>query len=124
MIIGVPKEIKPQENRIGAVPAIVLSLVEAGHTVLIEQGGGLGAGVTDEEYVAVGGKIAATAKDVYGQADMIVKVKEPMAAEYPLIKKDQILFTYFHFAASRELTDAMLQSGAHCFAYETLVHRG
>lgn len=124
MIIGVPKEIKPQENRIGAVPAMVLDLVEAGHTVLVEQGGGLGAGITDEEFAAVGGKIVATPADVYGQADMIVKVKEPLPAEYPLIKKDQVLFTYFHFAASRELTDAMLASGAHCFAYETLVHRG
>ncbi|MCK5943623.1 MAG: alanine dehydrogenase, partial [Planctomycetes bacterium] len=123
MIIGVPKEIKPQENRIGAVPAMVLELVEAGNTVLVEQGGGLGAGITDEEYEAVGAKMVASAKDVYGQADMIVKVKEPLAAEYDLIKEGQILFTYFHFAASRELTDAMLQSKAHCFAYETLVHR-
>lgn len=123
MIIGVPKEIKPQENRIGAVPAMVLELVEAGHTVLIEQSGGIGAGVTDEEYVAVGGKIVATAADVYGQAEMIIKVKEPLPSEYPLIKKGQILFTYFHFAASRELTQAMLDSGAHCFAYETLIHR-
>jgi len=124
MIIGVPKEIKPQENRIGAVPAMVLDLVEAGHTVLVEKDGGLGAGVTDAEFEAVGGQIAATAADVYGQADMIIKVKEPLAAEYPLIKKDQLLFTYFHFAASRELTDAMIASGAHCFAYETLIHRG
>ncbi|MFN3240446.1 MAG: alanine dehydrogenase [Planctomycetota bacterium] len=123
MIIGVPKEIKPQENRIGAVPAMVLELVEAGNTVLVEQGGGLGAGITDEEYEAVGAKIVASAADVYGQADMIVKVKEPLAAEYPLIKPGQILFTYFHFAASQELTEAMLKSGAHCFAYETLVHR-
>jgi len=124
MIIGVPKEIKPQENRIGAVPAMVLDLVEAGHTVLVEKDGGLGAGVTDDEYMAVGGKIAATAADVYGQADMIIKVKEPLASEYPLIKKDQLLFTYFHFAASRELTEAMVASGANCFAYETLIHRG
>jgi alanine dehydrogenase len=123
MIIGVPKEIKPQENRIGAVPAMVLDLVEAGHTVLVEKDGGLGAGVTDAEYASVGGQIAATAADVYGQSDMIIKVKEPLAAEYPLIKKDQLLFTYFHFAASRELTDAMVSSGAHCFAYETLIHR-
>lgn len=124
MIIGVPKEIKPQENRIGAVPAMVLDLVEAGHTVLIEKDGGLGAGVTDAEYSAVGAKIAATAADVYGQSDMIIKVKEPLASEYPLIKKDQLLFTYFHFAASRELTEAMVASGANCFAYETLIHRG
>lgn len=124
MIIGVPKEIKPQENRIGAVPAMVLELVEAGHTVLVEQSGGIGAGVTDQEYAAVGAKMIATAADVYSQADMIVKVKEPLPAEYALIKKDQILFTYFHFAADRGLTEAMVKSGAHCFAYETLIHRG
>ncbi|MBL8729793.1 MAG: alanine dehydrogenase [Planctomycetes bacterium] len=123
MIIGVPKEIKAQENRVGAVPAMVLDLVGAGHTVLVEAGAGAGAGVTDEAYQSVGGKIVATAGDVYGKADMIVKVKEPLPAEYKLIRKGQILFTYFHFAAARELTDAMLASGAHCFAYETLVHR-
>ena len=110
MIIGVPKEIKAQENRVGAVPAMVLDLV--------------GAGVSDEAYVKVGAEMVATAQEVYGQAEMIVKVKEPLAAEYPLIKKGQLLFTYFHFAAARELTDAMLKSGANCFAYETLIHRG
>lgn len=124
MIIGVPKEIKAQENRVGAVPAMVLDLVGAGHQVLVQRGAGMGAGVADEAYVEVGATMVDDAAAVYGRADMIVKVKEPLAAEYPLIKKGQILFTYFHFAASRELTDAMLQSGAHCFAYETLVHRG
>ncbi len=123
MIIGVPKEIKAQENRVGAVPAMVLDLVGAGHAVLVEAGAGAGAGVTDEAYQRVGAKLVATAADVYGKADMIVKVKEPLPAEYKLIRKGQILFTYFHFAAARELTDAMLASGAHCFAYETLVHR-
>ena len=123
MIIGVPKEIKAQENRIGAVPAMVMDLVSAGHTVLVERGGGLGAGIPDEQYTAVGAKLAQSAAEVYGQADMIVKVKEPLPSEYKLIKKGQLLFTYFHFAASRELTDAMLASGAHCFAYETLVHK-
>lgn len=124
MIIGVPKEIKAQENRVGAVPAMVLDLVGAGHKVLVQRGAGLGAGVTDEAYEKVGGTMAASAEEVYGKADMIVKVKEPLAAEYPLIKKGQLLFTYFHFAAARELTDAMLKSGANCFAYETLVHKG
>ena len=124
MIIGVPKEIKAQESRVGAVPAMVLDLVSAGNTVLVQQGAGLGAGVTDEGYVKVGAKMVASAAEVYGQADMIVKVKEPLPAEYPLIKKGQLLFTYFHFAAARELTDAMLKSGANCFAYETLIHRG
>ncbi|MGC6486380.1 MAG: alanine dehydrogenase [Planctomycetota bacterium] len=123
MIIGVPKEIKPQENRIGAVPAMVMDLVEAGNQVLVERGGGLGAGIADEEYAAVGASIVDGAADVYGQADMIIKVKEPLAAEYALIRPGQTLFTYFHFAASRDLTQAMLDSGAHCFAYETLVHR-
>ena len=123
MIIGVPKEIKAQENRVGAVPAMVLDLVGAGHKVLVQKGAGLGAGVSDEAYVKVGAVMVATAQEVYGQAEMIVKVKEPLPAEYPLIKKGQLLFTYFHFAAARELTDAMLKSGANCFAYETLVHR-
>jgi alanine dehydrogenase len=124
MIIGVPKEIKAQENRVGAVPAMVLDLVGAGHQVLVQRGAGLGAGIPDEAYGQVGATMVDDAAAVYARADMIVKVKEPLAAEYPLIRKGQILFTYFHFAASRELTDAMLRSGAHCFAYETLVHRG
>ncbi|HEB54635.1 MAG TPA: alanine dehydrogenase [bacterium] len=123
MIIGVPTEIKPQENRIGAVPAMVMDLVTAGHEVLVEQGGGRGAGITDDEFRAAGAEIVGTADDVYGRAEMIVKVKEPLPAEYERIRENQILFTYFHFAASRELTDAMLRSGAHCFAYETLVYR-
>ncbi|MCA3007971.1 MAG: alanine dehydrogenase [Phycisphaerales bacterium] len=123
MIIGVPKEIKAQENRVGAVPAMVLDLVGAGHTVLVQSSAGLGAGVSDEAYAKVGAKVVGSAAEVYGGADMIVKVKEPLPAEYPLIKKGQLLFTYFHFAASPELTDAMLKSGAHCFAYETLIHR-
>jgi alanine dehydrogenase len=123
MIIGVPKEIKAQENRVGAVPAMVLDLVGAGNTVLVQSGAGLGAGVTDDAFTKVGAKMLPTAAEIYGQADMIVKVKEPLPVEYPLIKKGQLLFTYFHFAASRELTDAMLKSGANCFAYETLIHR-
>ena len=124
MIIGVPKEIKAQENRVGAVPGMVLDLVSAGHTVLVQQSAGLGAGVSDEGYIKVGAKMVASAAEVYGQADMIVKVKEPLPSEYGLIRKGQLLFTYFHFAAARELTDAMLKSGANCFAYETLIHRG
>jgi len=123
MIIGVPKEIKPQENRIGAVPAMVLDLVEAGNQVLVERGGGSGAGIGDAEYEAVGATMVDAAADVYGRAEMIIKVKEPLPAEYGLIRPGQLLFTYFHFAASRELTQAMLDSKAHCFAYETLVYR-
>jgi len=124
MIIGIPKEIKPQENRIGAVPAMVHDLVEAGHEVLIEASGGLGAGITDDDFTAVGGKIAASAAEVYGDAEMIIKVKEPLPVEHALIRPGQILFTYFHFAASRELTQSMLDSGAMCFAYETLTEDG
>jgi alanine dehydrogenase len=120
MIIGIPQEIKAQENRVGAVPAMVLQLVTDGHTVLVQQGAGLGAGIPDEDYVQVGARIARDAASVYEQAEMIIKVKEPLPDEYGLIRKGQLLFTYFHFAASRELTDAMLQSEAHCFAYETL----
>ncbi len=120
MIIGVPKEIKPQENRVGAVPAMVHALVGDGHTVLVQKGAGLGAGLSDEAYAGAGAQIVDDAAGVYGAADMIIKVKEPLASEYPLIKPGQLLFTYFHFAASRELTDAMIASGAHCFAYETL----
>ncbi|MCA8966549.1 MAG: alanine dehydrogenase, partial [Planctomycetes bacterium] len=123
MIIGVPKEIKAQENRVGAVPAMVLDLTSAGHKVLVEKTAGLGAGIPDEAFAQVGATMVGSAEEVYGGADMIVKVKEPLAAEYSLIKKGQLLFTYFHFAASRELTDAMLKSGAHCFAYETLQYR-
>lgn len=122
MIIGVPKEIKAQENRIGAVPAMVLDLVGAGHRVLVEKDGGLGAGIPDSSFQEVGAEIRDTAAEIYGESEMIIKVKEPLPDEYALIKPDQLLFTYFHFAASRELTDAMLKSGAHCFAYETLVH--
>jgi alanine dehydrogenase len=122
MIIGVPKEIKAQENRVGAVPAMVMDLVAAGHTVLVQESAGVGAGVPDEGYARVGGKLVRTAAEVYGKADMIVKVKEPLPAEYSLIRKGQLLFTYFHFAADRELTEAMLKSGANCFAYETLIH--
>ncbi len=120
MIIGVPKEIKAQENRVGAVPAMVMELVAAGHQVLVQEGAGLGAGITDADFQKVGARMESGAAAIYGKADMIVKVKEPLPKEYGLIKKGQLLFTYFHFAASRELTDAMLQSKANCFAYETL----
>jgi len=123
MIIGVPREIKAQENRVGAVPAMVLDLVSAGHSVLVEKDGGQGAGISDEQYTAVGAEIVGGPDEVYQRAEMIIKVKEPLPEEYGRIREGQVVFTYFHFAASRELTDAMLQSGAHCFAYETLVHR-
>jgi len=124
MIIGVPKEIKDQEHRVGAVPAMVHDLAERGHQVLVEAGAGLGAGIPDSDFDIAGGQMVGSAKEVYGKADLIVKVKEPLAAEYDLIREGQTLFTYFHFAASRELTEAMLKSGAHCFTYETLTYQG
>ncbi len=120
MIIGVPKEIKAQENRVGAVPAMVMELVAAGHQVLVQEGAGLGAGIADADFLKVGAKLESTAAAIYGKAEMIIKVKEPLPVEYGLIKPGQLLFTYFHFAAARELTDAMLKSKANCFAYETL----
>ncbi|MCC6151157.1 MAG: alanine dehydrogenase [Planctomycetes bacterium] len=120
MIIGVPREIKDSEYRVGMVPATVYSLVQQGHTVLVEVSAGLGSGINDEEYEKVGAKLTATAKEIYDKAEMIVKVKEPLAAEYKLIRKDQIVYTYFHFAAAKELTDAMIATGAVCIAYETM----
>jgi alanine dehydrogenase len=124
MLIGIPKEIKQQENRVGAVPAMVHDLVASGHRVLVEAGAGFAAGILDDHYVHAGAEIAATADEVYRQAELIVKVKEPLPEEYPLLRPGQILFTFFHFAASRDLTEAMCASGAHCFAYETLTVNG
>lgn len=120
MIIGIPKEIKEQENRVGATPAMVALLASDGHTVLVQTGAGSGAGIPDGDYVAAGAQLVESGREVFERADMIIKVKEPLPPEYGLIRPGQILFTYFHFAASRELTEAMVRSGAHCFAYETL----
>jgi alanine dehydrogenase len=120
MIIGVPKEIKIQEYRVGMTPAGVDTLTKQGHKVYIETGAGTGSGFSDESYTSVGAEILNTAKEVYAIAEMIVKVKEPLAAEFPYIKAGQILFTYFHFAASKELTEAMIKSQAVCIAYETV----
>ena len=120
MVIGVPKEIKIQEYRVGLTPEGVDALTRQGHTVNVETKAGLGSGFSDEAYIKAGATILATAKDVYDIAEMIIKVKEPLAAEFPFIKPGQILFTYFHFAASKELTDAMMKSAAVCIAYETV----
>lgn len=120
MLIGVPREIKRDEYRVAMLPVGVEELTRAGHRVLIEAGAGVGSGLPDVEYAAEGAEIVATPAEIYARADLIVKVKEPLAPEYPLIRKGQTLFTYFHFAADRELTDAMLASGATCLAYETL----
>jgi alanine dehydrogenase len=124
MIIGVPKEIKEQENRIGAVPAVVHNLVDGGHKVLVQRGGGEGAGLSDADFANAGAEIVADPREIYARADMIVKVKEPLRSEYASIREGQILFTYFHFAANRELTEAMIERRAHCFAYETLTVNG
>ena len=120
MIIGVPKEIKNNENRVGMTPAGVAELVKRGHTVYVQASAGANSGFSDDDYIAVGAKTLPTIEETYAIADMIVKVKEPIAPEYRLIKKGQVVFTYFHFAADRELTDAMLASGAICIAYETV----
>src|SRR5579862_415453 len=120
MRIGVPKEIKTQEYRVGMTPAGVKILTGRGHTVLIEQGAGLGSGLPDEAYVKAGATMVATKEDVWGGADMVVKVKEPIAPEFPLMKKDLLLFTYLHLAAAHELGKELLNRGVNGVAYETL----
>ena len=120
MIIGIPKEIKNNENRVGMTPAGVAELTRRGHQVYVQHEAGQNSGFADEAYVAVGAAILPTIEETYAQAEMIVKVKEPIAPEYGLIRPGQVLFTYFHFAADRTLTEAMLKSGAVCLAYETV----
>lgn len=124
MIVGVPREIKNNEYRVGLVPAGVHSFVKQGHKVLVEAGAGLGSGIADEDFEAAGATLVASAAEVWGKADMIVKVKEPMQPEYDLIRNGQIVYTYFHFAASEELTLAMIKSGGICIAYETMTENG
>ena len=120
MIVGIPKEIKDNENRVGMTPAGVSELVKHGHTVYVQHTAGENSGFQDKEYEAVGAKILPTIEKVYSIAEMIVKVKEPIKPEYKLIKKGQLLFTYFHFASDKELTDAMMKAKAVCLAYETV----
>jgi alanine dehydrogenase len=120
MIIGVPKEIKNNENRVAVTPSGVRELVDHGHKVYVQHTAGEGSGFADELYVKAGAEILPTIEDVYAIAEMIIKVKEPIKQEYPLIRRDQVVFTYFHFASDRELTEAMLRSGAVCIAYETV----
>lgn len=120
MIIGVPKEIKNNENRVGMTPSGVAEVVKHGHTVYIQHTAGINSGFPDEAYTAVGAQILPTMEDVYATAEMIVKVKEPIAPEYKLIRKGQLLFTYFHFASDKELTLAMIENGSVCLAYETV----
>ena len=124
MIIGVPKEIKTLEARVALTPAGVRELVKHGNKVIIETNAGLGSAITDADYSAQGAVLVADAKDVWEQADMIMKVKEPLAAEYPLMKQGQILYTYLHLAASKECTDALIKSGNVAIAYETVEVNG
>ena len=123
MQIGVLKEIKTEENRVSMTPSGVEILARAGHRVMIEQNAGLGSGLDDDQYRAAGAEIAATPAAIYAQAELVLHVKEPQTQEYGLIRPGQILFTYFHFAASESLTRAMLASGAVCIAYETVTDR-
>uniref|UniRef100_UPI00404B395B alanine dehydrogenase n=1 Tax=Flavobacterium sp. TaxID=239 RepID=UPI00404B395B len=120
MKIGVPKEIKNNESRVGITPAGVFELVKNNHDVFIQNGCGEGSGFSNQDYVEAGATILNTIEAVYAIADMIVKVKEPIESEYPLIKENQIVFTYFHFASSKPLTEAMIASKAVCIAYETV----
>ncbi|MBC5774930.1 alanine dehydrogenase [Pontibacter sp. KCTC 32443] len=120
MIIGVPKEIKNNENRVGATPAGVNELVRNGHTVYVQATAGEGSGYADEDYQKAGATILPTIEEVYAIAEMIIKVKEPIESEYNLIKEDQLLFTYFHFASYEPLTHAMIERKAVCLAYETV----
>ncbi len=120
MTIGVPKEIKQQEHRVGVIPSTASTLTRRGHAVLVQKGAGLGSGYRDEAYIEAGAKIIETAGEVFREAEMIVKVKEPLPAEYELLRKGQILFTYLHLAASRPLTEALLRSGVTGVAYETI----
>ena len=120
MIIGCPREIKDNENRVALLPSGVEELTRRGHAVLVEKGAGQGSGVADEDYVQAGAEVVARHAEVFRRADLIVKVKEPLTREYALLKPGQIVFTYFHFAASRPLTEAMIRQRIVAVAYETL----
>lgn len=120
MIIGLPKEIKNNENRVALTPGGVAELINYGHKVLVQTMAGVGSGFKDADYIAAGATMLASIEDVYAAAEMIVKVKEPIESEYNLIKENQLLFTYFHFASSEALTRAMIQRKAICLAYETV----
>jgi len=124
MIIGVPKEIKEQEFRVGVTPAGVGRLCQSGHIVYVEKDAGKGSGLSDDAYIAAGAKVMKTPQEIYSAADMIVKVKEPQPAEYELCRPGLIVFTYFHFAANRSLTEAMLRRKITAVAYETVCKKG
>jgi alanine dehydrogenase len=120
MIIGVPREIKEQEQRVGLLPSAADQLRRRGHSIIVQKNAGVGSGYSDEEYKKAGAEIIDSAEEVFKRAEMIVKVKEPLSAEYPLLRKGQILFTYLHLAASKALTEALLKSGVTGIAYETI----
>ena len=120
MIIGVPKEIKDHEYRVAMLPSAAYQLIKRGHTVVVERNAGVGAGYPDAEYEHAGAKLVDSHAAVFEQADLIVKVKEPLPAEYPLLRPGQLIFTYLHLAANKVLTDALVKSGATCIAYETI----
>ncbi len=124
MIVGVPKEIKVHESRVAITPEGVREFVAAGHEVVIESGAGVGSAITDQDFIAVGASILATASEVWGKADLLLKVKEPIESEYPLLRKDQTLFTYLHLAASKSCTDALVASKTTAIAYETVEVNG
>src|SRR5689334_15787551 len=119
MIIGVPKEIKEQEYRVALLPSGAYQLIRRGHEVLVERGAGAGAGYPDAEYEQAGARLIDTHADVFARADLVVKVKEPLASESGLLRPGQILFTYLHLAANKPLTEALMKSGATALAYET-----
>ena len=120
MIIGVPKEVKQDEYRVAMLPVGVEELSRCGHRVLVETHAGMGSGITDQEYEEAGATLCPSPAEIFGQADLIVKVKEPQPSEWPMIRPGQTLFTYFHFAADRDLTEAMLATRSTAIAYETL----
>lgn len=120
MIIGVPKEIKSNENRVALTPAGAMEFARRGHSVFVQSTAGVGSGFDDEDYVEAGAQVLRTAEEVWAKAEMIMKVKEPIAEEYARCRPNQLIFTYFHFASSEDLTKAMISSGAICLAYETV----
>ena len=120
MIIGIPKEIKDHEYRVAMLPSAAYLLIRRGHQVIVQTGAGIGAGYPDEDYRQAGASVVESAQKVFETADLIVKVKEPQASELPMLRRGQLLFTYLHLAASKPLTEALMQSGVTAIAYETI----
>ncbi len=124
MIIGIPKELKNNEFRVSATPSGVHALVQAGHQVIVESGAGIGSAITDSNFISVGARITESVEDLWREAELILKVKEPLPIEYPRMRKGQVLFTYLHLAASRECTEAIIKSGTTAIAFETVEING